>query len=122
MAAVSQPAMDLMADVLEDPNPIHLDAAATRALGLGDRTINQGPANFGYVMNMLMAAVPGGEIRDLRVRLLSNVRAGDRVTAAGRVESIDEGGGRRRLGCAVWLDIEGGQRAIEGTATVELPD
>jgi hypothetical protein len=39
------------------------------------------------------------------------------VTAAGRVDANQDG----RLQCAVWLDVEGGPRAIEGTATVVLP-
>jgi len=111
---VGQDAMDVFADILDDPNPIHLDPAAAAAAGLGDRTINQGPANFGYVLNMLLAAFPGALIRDLDVRLLANVCAGDRVTAGGEVTSREPG----RVGCAVWLDVEGGARAIEGTATV----
>lgn len=115
---VRQPAMDAITVVLEDPNPIHLDPAATRAVGLGDRTINQGPANFGYVMNMLMEALPGAAVRDLGVRLLANVFAGDEVVAAGRVESVDG----HVVRCAVWLDVDGGARAIEGTATVVLPN
>jgi 3-hydroxybutyryl-CoA dehydratase len=114
---VRQSAMDVFAEILEDPNPIHLDPGAAAAAGLGERTINQGPANLGYVIDMLRESFPGGEIRDLNVRLLAKVCAEDRVTAAGRVEAVQDG----RLRCAVWLDIEGGPRAIEGTATVVLP-
>jgi 3-hydroxybutyryl-CoA dehydratase len=111
---VGQDAMDVFADILDDPNPIHLDPAAAAAAGLGERTINQGPANFGYVLNMLLAAFPGARIADLDVRLLANVCAGDRVTAGGEVQSEQDG----RVRCAVWLDVDGGARAIEGTATV----
>jgi 3-hydroxybutyryl-CoA dehydratase len=116
--SVRQSAMDVFAEILEDPNPIHLDPAATAAAGLGERTINQGPANFGYVIDMLRENFPGAAIGDLNVRLLANVCADDRVTAAGRVEANQDG----RLRCAVWLDVEGGPRAIEGTATVVLPE
>src|SRR3954464_15575914 len=100
---VGQDAMDVFADILDDPNPIHLDPAAAAAAGLGDRTINQGPANLGYVLNMLLAAFPGALVRDLDVRLLANVCAGDRVTASGEVQSEEAG----RVRCVVWLDIEG---------------
>ena len=103
--------MKVFAIVLADPNPIHLDPEATRAAGLGDRVINQGPASFGYVLNMLREAVPGARITDLNVRLSANVFGGDKVTAAGRVESVQDEADGHRIACAVWLDVEGGRRA-----------
>jgi acyl dehydratase len=113
--------MKVFAVVLADPNPIHLDPEAVRRAGLGDRVINQGPASFGYVLNMLREAAPGASIRDLNVRLTANVHGGDRVIAAGRVESAAEVEGERRLECSVWLDVEGGRRALQGTATLAIP-
>lgn len=113
--------MKVFAIVLADPNPIHLDPEATRAAGLGDRVINQGPASFGYVLNMLREAVPGARITDLNVRLSANVFGGDKVTAAGRVESVQDEADGHRIACAVWLDVEGGRRALQGTATLVLP-
>jgi|1185.fasta_scaffold1892713_2 3-hydroxybutyryl-CoA dehydratase len=112
--SVSAEAMHVVAAILDDPNPIHLDPEAARAAGLGDRPVNQGPVNFGYVLSMLTES--GATVRELDVRLLANVFAGDRVIAAGRVEEVD---GERVL-CSVWLDVDGGARAIEGTAVLEL--
>jgi acyl dehydratase len=109
--------MRTLAVVLADPNPIHLDPGAVRALGMGDRVVNQGPANFAWVLDMLREAVPGAQISDLKVRLLANVFADDRVVAAGRVDAVDGG----RLSCSVWLDVDGGSRALDGTATLILP-
>jgi hypothetical protein len=100
--------MKRLAVVLDDPNPIHLE---------GPRPVNQGPANFAWMLDMLDAAVPGAELRDFKVRLLANVFAGDRVVAAGRVDAVQGG----RLSCSVWLDVEGGARAVDGTATLILP-
>jgi acyl dehydratase len=119
--SVDAEAMKDLAVLLADPNPIHLDAAAAREAGLGDRPVNQGPANFGYVLTMLARAVPGAAIRDLRVRLLANVFAGDRVTAEGRVDSIEVVDGETRLACSVWLEVADGPRALEGTATLAVP-
>ena len=51
------------------------------------------------------------------MRLLANVFAGDKVVAAGRVESIEDG----CAVCSVWLDVDGGARAVDGTATLILP-
>jgi 3-hydroxybutyryl-CoA dehydratase len=113
--------MKVFAVVLADPNPIHLDPVAVKAAGLGDRVINQGPASFGYVLNMLRASVPGAEISDLDVRLSANVFGGDTVVAAGEVESAEDVEGVRRLVCKVWLDVEGGRRALQGTATLVVP-
>ncbi|HEY4829744.1 MAG TPA: MaoC family dehydratase [Solirubrobacteraceae bacterium] len=113
--------MKVFAEVLADPNPIHLDPQAVIDAGLGDRVINQGPASFGYVLNMLYEAAPHAAIRDLNVRLTANVFGGDRITVAGTIESVDEIEGERRASCRVWVDVEGGRRALQGTATLVLP-
>jgi 3-hydroxybutyryl-CoA dehydratase len=113
--------MKTFAVVLADPNPIHLDPEAVKAAGLGDRVINQGPASFGYVLNMLREAAPGAQVRDLNVRLSANVFGGDTVSAAGEVESVEENDGERLVNCRVWLDVHGGRRALQGTATLVLP-
>jgi acyl dehydratase len=114
--SVSAEAMRVIADVLRDPNPIHLDPAAVRAAGLGDRVINQGPANGSYIANMLRANFPGARVRALRLRLRANVFAGDRVVAGGTVEAREGD----LVHCRVWLDVDGRGRAIEGTAVVAL--
>jgi 3-hydroxybutyryl-CoA dehydratase len=106
---VSADAMRDLADLLADPNPIHLDPAAARG-----RVINQGPANCGYVIAMLREAFPDAEVRRLRFRFLAPVRAGDRVTAGGEIAEQDGPDVR----CRVWLDIDGGPRAVEGSATL----
>jgi 3-hydroxybutyryl-CoA dehydratase len=117
LESVSAERMAELADVLRDPNPIHLDPAVVRRLGMGERVVNQGPANCSYVVNMLRAAFPGGVIRSLSFRLLGNVFAGDRVVAGGTIEGRDG----ELVRCAVWLDVTGGARVVEGTATVALP-
>ena len=93
--SVSAERMKTLAVVLDDPNPIHLT---------GDRPVNQGPANLAWVL-------------DVKVRFLANVVARDRVIAAGRVESVEDG----RTTCSVWLDVDGGARALDGTATLIVP-
>lgn len=119
--SVSAEAMKEVAVVLADPNPIHLDPEAVKALGMGDRVVNQGPTNVAWILDMLRAAVPGATIRNLKVRMLANVFGGDRVVAAGRVDTNELVDGERRLTASVWLDVDGGARAVEGTATLTLP-
>jgi acyl dehydratase len=119
--SVSAEHMKTLAVVLADPNPIHLDPEAVKALGMGDRVINQGPANFGYILDLLREAAPGAVIADLSVRLMSNVFAGDRIVAGGNVQSSETRDGQLRLSCTVWLDVDGAARALDGTATLVFP-
>jgi 3-hydroxybutyryl-CoA dehydratase len=112
--SVSAAKMADLAVVLDDPNPIHLDRELVKRLGMGEREVNQGPANCSYVVNMLRAAFPGATIAQLSFRLLGNVFASDRAIAGGEIleQTADE------VRCAVWLDVEGRGRVVEGTATI----
>lgn len=116
--SVSPEAMKDWAVFLADPNPIHLDVEVVKAKGLGDRVINQGPINVAYMMNMLMAAFPGGTIEAMDSRFLDNVYGGDKAVASGRITAIDG----NRLTCEFSLDIEGRGTVNAGTATIRLND
>lgn len=111
---VQAAAMVPLAAMLGDPNPIHLDPAAVAAAGLGDRVINQGPANLAYIVNMLGEALPGYRLEKLDSRFLANVRDGDVVEAHATV--IEETGDR--VICDLWLDIQGAGPAVRGSATL----
>jgi 3-hydroxybutyryl-CoA dehydratase len=106
--------MHVMALILGDPNVIHVDTDAVRALGIGEAPVNQGPVNIAYLLNMLREAFPGGRVTGLSTRLLANVFAGDRVTAGGTVTEATADG---TVTCEVWLDRPGA-RVLQGTATV----
>ena len=77
--------MKTLALLLADPNPIHLDAAAARRLGVADRPVNQGPSTMAMAANMVLAAFPGARLVSLRTRLLGLVLAGDSVEGGGSV-------------------------------------
>ena len=118
--SVSPLAMRAWALFLHDPNPIHLDPAMVKAKGLGDRVINQGPANLAYLINMLQAALPGGSIDTLDVRYVDNVFGGDSVEAGGTVKDVFSNGGRKKLLCEVWLRADGRGPVLTGSATVSV--
>lgn len=114
--------MKVMALLLRDPNRIHFDPDNVRELGLGDRVINQGPSNVGYIVNMLMAWAGGpATIRRVAARWHGNVRAGDVVEAGGVVTAVTDQDGVRVAICDVWLDRDDGERMVSGTAEVLVP-
>lgn len=110
--------MKTMAALLDDSNPIHFDIFTLQALGMGDRPVNQGPSNLGYVQNMLQAWAGVGSLRRITVRFVSNVHAGDRVIASGTVTGVREEAGELLADCDVQLAIDGSGLALVGTATV----
>ncbi|MCY3633599.1 MAG: MaoC/PaaZ C-terminal domain-containing protein [bacterium] len=108
--------MKTMAALLADSNPIHWDVDTVRELGMGDQPVNQGPNNLGYVMNMLGDWAGGAErIRQIRVRFLDNVFAGDRLEAGGTVTAVGDDGS---IDCDVWLARDGTHPVLAGTATL----
>jgi acyl dehydratase len=115
--------MKTMAALLQDPNPIHWDPVATRALGMGERVVNQGPINLAYVMNALVSWVGNdpSRLRAITLRFMANVFEGDRVEAGGTVTGVRDVNGERLADCDVWLDVTGGSRALAGTAVLALP-
>jgi len=117
IASIDPKAMKVWAVALHDPNAIHLDRAAVAAKGLGDRVINQGPANLAYVINMLRAAFPGGALRSLDVRYVDNVFEGDDVTAGGAITAVEG----QEATCDVWLRAAERDLVIKGVAVVTLP-
>ena len=112
--SVSPDAMKQWAVFLADPNPIHLDVEVVKAKGLGDKVINQGPANVAYMMNMLMAAFLGGRIEAMDSRFLDNVYDGDKVVAHGSITGVEG----NRISCEFALDVEGRGTVNSGTATI----
>ena len=118
---VGEQEMKLLALLLRDPNPIHIDADAARRVGLGEAPVNQGPANLAYLLTMLGQGLPGLRLRRVAARFLGHVRAGDRVVAGGVLTGTSplvDGGVEAR--CEVALR-RGDEVVVEGTATLRGP-
>jgi acyl dehydratase len=120
MACVSAERMRTMAALLRDPNPLHWDrdAVAALPLGLGRRTINQGPLGLGYIVNMLEAWRGPGCIRRIRMTFPQVVLDGERVTARGIVTGLTRDGTETLATCEVWLEHPLRGRLLVGEATV----
>ena len=116
--SVSPDHMRRLAETLRDPNPIHLDPAAVAKLGLGNRVINQGPANLAYIINMLHAAFPDATLLQLDARFMSNVFGGDAVEAGGRVTAIELTSEGTHVSCDTWLNVDGRGPAVGANAVL----
>lgn len=119
---VTQAGADAWTRMLDDPNPIHRDARAVAALGLGDRPINPGPANLAYFYNMLEWCFPAGETRTLAARLLGNVYVGDVAEVTGAIVGVEPCGDDVLVRCA--LELRGGAGAapaVVASAEVIVP-
>jgi acyl dehydratase len=116
--AVDDGRMKVMAAILQDPNPIHFDAATVRELGYGERPINQGPINLAWFMTCAIRFA-GARERLLRtqVRFLGNVFAGERFVAEGTVTAIDRDAGTAELAIECSSD---GRPVLAGAATVAI--
>lgn len=115
--------MKVLALLLADPNPVHLDPEAARRLNIADREVNQGPSNIAMVVNMLTQSWPDAKIRQLRVRLLGQVLADDSVEVAGRVvqstQAMTDGRESTRLTITFELTTNGRGRVAAGEAELE---
>lgn len=115
--------MKVMALLLEDSNVIHFDTERLAELGLGDRPVNQGPSNLGYVVTMLERWTGStGRLRSITARFHANAFAGDTVIAHGVVAATHASGERTLVTCSVALDRDDGTRILSGTAVVETPE
>lgn len=122
VASVSAEKMKTMSALMRDANPIHHDAEAVRALGMGEKVINQGPLNQAYVVSMLGDWAGGVDrVRAIRLRYLGNVFAEDRLRAEGTVAAVREENGVAVADCEVRLNVVDGGTVLSGTASVRLP-
>ncbi len=120
MESVSAERMKTMAAILRDPNPLHWDREAVAAipLGLGKRTINQGPLGLSYMVNMLHAWAGPGCIKRLKMTFPQVVLDGERVVAKGLVTSVDG----NIAHCEVWLEEVERGKLLVGSAEVDTGD
>jgi acyl dehydratase len=119
MSSVDPAKMKTMAALLADPYPIHWDRKATASLGRGERVINQGPLNLGYVVNMLLEWQGPTCLRRLQASFHQPVFDDESVTARGIVTALTTVDGERRAECDVRLDRDG-EALLTGTAVVAL--
>lgn len=102
---VPQESMNTWAVILDDPNPIHLDANAAKQVGLGDKTINQGPANIAYILNMIEENFPNSQILKMNNKMTDSVLEGDLVTVSGHITEIKVEESQFVASCSIQLTV-----------------
>jgi 3-hydroxybutyryl-CoA dehydratase len=95
----------LWSEALHDPNRVHFDADFVAKLGLGDRPINQGPANIAYLYNMLAACFPGRNVVVLDARMTGMVRIGDTIEVTGNVIAVEPSAKGSVVRCQLLLSV-----------------
>jgi acyl dehydratase len=122
MDCVSPERMCTMAAILRDPNPIHWDRDAVDSLplGLGKRTINQGPLGLSYMVNMLHAWAGPSCLRRMVMRFPQVVLDGERVVARGEITALRREQGEQLAECKVWLEQAKRGVLLEGNAVISL--
>jgi acyl dehydratase len=110
--------MKVVAALLDDPVPLHFNVEEVKALGMGDRLINQGPLGAAYLLEMAIRfAGDAARVRRAAVRLLGTVRAGDRIVCTGVVSEIDRTAGIATLELAAEVDST---PVLAATVAIEL--
>jgi acyl dehydratase len=118
---VSVDAMKVFSLLMRDPNPVHFDPEFVRALGLGDRPVNQGTITMGYPITAVIEwAGDPARLLTFRCRFLGTLLAGDEAVAGGVVTAVEADAGRTVATLDVWLDRAAGDRVVEGGATVDV--
>ena len=122
MPEVSAERMRTMAAILRDPNPLHWDRKAVAALplGLGRRTINQGPLGLSYMVNMLHTWAGPECIQRIVMRFPQVVLDGEEVIAKGKITGLDNTTEHTLAECSIWLEHAERGVLLEGEATVKL--
>lgn len=119
---VTQDQIDAYADASGDHNPIHINPAAARAVGL-DGTIAHGMISMGFLGQVATdwlaePPTPGAWLARLRARFQGMVRPGDTLTCRGVILGHVENG---RQSLQVWAENQRGERVTSGDAEVIVP-
>ena len=112
----------VVAIILRDPNPVHLDRVYARERGLPD-VVQQGPLNEAYLYRFLTDWLDRPwDLRRVKVRFVSNVFPKDLLVCGGRVIRTYRKDGEPLVDCQVWQETQRGEKTLMGEATFTLPE
>ena len=109
------------ARVSGDDNPVHLDAAAARAIGLSDQ-IAHGMLVMGRLSRLALEWRAGAVLEAFECRFTRPVPAGSTLSGDGRVAKVDALPDGHRVILRLLARDAAGAIAAMGEATLRLPD
>ena len=114
--AIDKPRIKMVMDVMDDVNPVHIDEALVKRMGLRG-LVNQGPCNLSYIINMLVAWTGDPDcVKRMKVRFHNLVVPGDQTVAGGTVTAVHDD----TVECDVWLRLADGTTMLAGMAVVAV--
>lgn len=119
---VKQEYLVTWSQVLNDPNPIHLDNKKVEELGLGNKCINQGPANIAYILNCISSNFPEYQLIKINNRLNGNVFSDDRVSVEGQISDIEKKNDYLILSLFLDLHTQNQNNVLSSNAVIRLPN
>jgi acyl dehydratase len=99
--------------------PRFTDEDGARAEGLPGQ-ITPGNMSLGLLARTLLAWLPGARLERIGTTFRGLARAGGSARIQAMVTEKDEEA--RRVECDVWMESEGGDRLVIGTATLGFPE
>jgi len=120
---IAQEQLQRYAAASGDYNPIHLDPAAARSVGL-DGVIAHGMlsmAFLGQFVNQQISDEPRARVERIKVRYAGMVRLGDTLTCEGKVTGRAEGATETAITLECWAQNQRGEPVTTAEAVVYVP-
>jgi acyl dehydratase len=120
---INQEQLRFYAEASGDFNPIHLDPAAARRVGL-EGVIAHGMlsmAFLGQFVNQQIAGDPGARVAGIKVRYVGMVKLGDTLTCQGKVKERTTEGSETAITLEYWAENQNGTQVTVGEALVYVP-
>ena len=102
-----------------DMNPNHHDDLYAIRSG-DDRVFAMGMLQAVYLAHLLTDWLGDGSLRRYRTRFAARVHPGDVLTCRARLTKVVRDGGATHVECIAWVDNQGGQTVIQGSAAATL--
>lgn len=108
------------AEASGDHNPIHLNEAAARSVGLPG-VISHGMLNMAVLGRLITNWVPQSQVRAYSTRFAALVLPGDVITCSGVIAALEEADGEKRAKLDLVARNQNGETVLKGQAEVALP-